>query len=50
MKTIMIYLPFYIPLFGLLGYFVRHEKSHARNDLLMRQVCKKLRIEIGDKI
>lgn len=50
MKTLLIYLPFYVPLVGLFGWFIRHERQHARYELLMRQVCVKLKIETGGRI
>lgn len=42
----------YLPLLnflilGIIPYLVRHEKCHAKLDLLIEQVCKKLDISTG---
>jgi hypothetical protein len=48
MRTLLPYLPFYIPLMGLIIYIVRHEKDHTKIWLLVKQLCAKARIENGD--
>jgi len=45
MRSLLPYLPFYIPVVGVLAYLVKHEKSHTRIDILLKNICAKLNIK-----
>ena len=47
MRYLLPYIPFYLPILGVLGYIIRHEKEHTRIWLLVRQLCSKSHIDDG---
>ena len=47
MRSLIPYLPFYLPMLGVLTYIVRHEKEHTKIWLLVKQLCTKTHIDDG---
>jgi hypothetical protein len=47
MRSLIPYLPFYLPMLGVLTYMVRHEKEHTKIWLLVKQLCTKAHIDDG---
>ena len=47
MRSLIPFLPFYLPMLGVLAYIVRHEKEHTKIWLLVKQLCTKTHIDDG---
>jgi len=47
MRSLIPYIPFYLPIMGIFLYVVRHEKEHTKIWLLIKQLCTKAHIDDG---
>jgi len=47
MRSLLPYLPFYVPFLVTLSYVIKHEKEHTKLWLLIKQLCTKAHIDDG---